>query len=81
MVALFMVAQQPAGDLVDEMDAGAGRTGHGFVAVRVIRRVGIRQLKLDIHAGPRAAKDQFAHLELLGLLSSWRIDLAQLLQQ
>jgi hypothetical protein len=47
----------------------------------VIRRVGVRQLNLNIHAGTRAAKDQFAHSELLGPLSSRRIDLAQLLQQ
>jgi len=76
-----MLAQQPSGDLVDEVDARAGRAGHGFVAVRVIRRVGVRQLNLNIHAGTRAAKDQFAHSELLGRLSSRRIDLAQLLQQ
>jgi len=58
---LFMVTQHPAGDLVDEMNPGTGRTDYGFIAVRMIRRRRIVDVNLNIHAGLRAAKYQIAH--------------------
>jgi hypothetical protein len=60
-ILLFMVAQQFAGGLVDEMDPGTRRAVDGFIAIRMIRRLGIRDENLNIHAGPRAAKYQFSH--------------------
>lgn len=59
----FIVAQYPAGRLVDEMDPGTCRAGHGFIAIRISRR-GIGHVDLNAHAGPRAAKYQFAHFFL-----------------
>jgi len=72
-----MVAQQPAGDLVDQMDAGAGGAVHGFVSVGMICRRSIRQMNLNVHAGPRAAKDQFAHFAFFDAPQASCIDLAQ----
>lgn len=60
-ISFFMVAQHLAGGLVDEMDPGTGRAGHGFIAVRVIGRCHFGHLDLNIHAGPCAAKYQFDH--------------------
>jgi hypothetical protein len=51
-----VVTQHPAGCLVDEVYAGAGRTAHGFITIRMIRRRGIGHKNLNIDAGPRAAK-------------------------
>ena len=61
-VSLFIVTQQFAGGLVDEMDPAARRAGHGFIAIRMIARRDIRHVNLDVHAGPGAAEYQFAHL-------------------
>ena len=61
-ILFFIVTQQSSGDLVDEVDAGAGRAVYGFVAVRMVRRNHIRHLNLNIHAGRRTAKNQFAHV-------------------
>jgi hypothetical protein len=76
-VSFFIVAQQSAGRFVDEMDSGAGRAGHGFVAIGMIGRRKVRHLNLNIHASPRATKDQFAHFFYLSPKTWLRIDLAQ----
>jgi hypothetical protein len=60
-VLLFIVTQQLAGGLVDEMDPAARRAGHGFIAIRMIAGRDIRHVNLDIHAGSRASKYQLAH--------------------
>ncbi len=73
----FMVTQYPAGGLVDEVNSGTGRAGHGFIAIRTIGRRGIGHLNLNIHAGPRAAKYQFAHLSYWFGKSRLCIDLSQ----
>jgi hypothetical protein len=62
---LFIVAQQSAGGLVDEVDPAARRAGHGLVGIRRIGRRRFRHLNLNIHAGPCAAIYQFTHASIL----------------
>jgi hypothetical protein len=62
---LLIVAQQFAGCLVDEVGPGTCRAGHGLVGIRIICWRGVWHLNLNIHAGPRAAKYQLAHLLIL----------------
>jgi hypothetical protein len=60
-ISFFIVTQHLAGGLVDEMDPGTRRAGHGFIAVRVLGRCHFGHLDLNIHASPYAAKYQFDH--------------------
>ena len=59
-ILFCIVTQCPAGGLVDEMDPGTRRAGHGLIAIRIVR-CGIGHVNLNIHAGPRAAKYQLGH--------------------
>ena len=62
---LLLVAKHLAGGLIDQMDPGTGRAGHGFIAVRFGRRPFFGQPNLDVQTGACASKDKIRHFVML----------------
>ena len=58
---LLLVAQHLAGDFVDQVYPGAGRTGHNLIAVSRVGRRRVGQPHLNVHAGLNASKNQLGH--------------------
>lgn len=62
LLASYFVVWRPAGGLVGQMKATAGRTSHGFIAVGVLGRPRGRQPKLDVRSRLAASKGQSFHV-------------------
>lgn len=74
---LLLVAKHLAGGLVNQVDPGTGRAGHGFIAVRFGWSLFFGQPNVNVQTGACASKDKIRHFPMFDRAIVGRVDMNQ----